>query len=241
MSLLSDNAEGWIENWLMFIDLAHERRIPWDGVRLRREQETAVFLKPTCRHVRHIRPEAHELAQSVSTFAPSAWFMPYQQAFDAVSRTENQTINVRIRSPILDDAIDEFTVVSTEARQVKILRLAEKKSGCSIGKPASHIAEPTMFLLIVVRVHDVRSGLAEVIEHPERVFDRVLQIIVEVDDKLSPGVAETFQHRRMLPEVSRHVNKGHRSWHRGNKRLCTGIRIILTSVIHTDELIASRN
>src|SRR5436190_7906675 len=129
--------------------------------------------------------------------------MPYQQALDAVSRTENQTINVRIRSPILDDAIDEFTVVSTEARQVKIPRLAEEKSGCGIGKPASHIAEPTMFLLIVVRVHDVRSGLAEVIEHPERFFDRVLQIVVEVDDKLSPGVAETFQHRRMLPEVSR--------------------------------------
>ena len=167
--------------------------------------------------------------------------MPYQQALDAVSRTENQTINVRIRSPILDDAIDEFTVVSTEARQVKIPRLAEEKSGCGIGKPASHIAEPTMFLLIVVRVHDVRSGLAEVIEHPERFSDRVLQIVVEVDDKLSPGVAETFQHRRMLPEVSRHINKRHWNWHRGNNGLCAGVCIILTSIVYKDEFIASRN
>src|SRR5213080_2612884 len=112
--------------------------------------------------------------------------MPYQKALDAVGRAENQTINVRIGSPILDDSIDEFTVVSTEARQVKIPRFTEEESGCGVRKPASHIAEPIMLLLVVVRVNDVRSGLAEVIEHPDCFFDWVLQIVVEVDDKLPP-------------------------------------------------------
>src|SRR5207247_8821317 len=124
----------------------------------------------------------------------------------AVIRTYNITIRVRIGPTILDDSIDEFSVVSTEARKVKILRLAEEEGGCGIRKPASHIAEPIMLLLIVVRVHDVRAGLAEVIEHPECFFDWVLQIVVEVNDELSPSVTETFQHRRVLPEISRHIN-----------------------------------
>ena len=45
----------------------------------------------------------------------------------------------------------------------------------------------------------------------------------------------------MLPEVSRHVDKHYWNWHRGNSRLCTGIRIILTTIVHKDEFVGSGN
>src|SRR5437763_15437345 len=110
--------------------------------------------------------------------------MPYQQALNAVGRAQNQTINVRIWPSILDDAIDEFSAVSAEATQVKILGLAEEESSCGVRKPASHIAEPMMLLLFGVSVHDVCYGLAKVREQLECVLDRLLQLVGEIDDDL---------------------------------------------------------
>ena len=103
----------------------------------------------------HIQPQPHEFSKCVARRSADVGTMLDCYLPDFPGRAVNQTVDVRKRTAILDDFVDQETVHYLEAREIKIFRFVQHHRRHPIVEAAARVAKPRMLLVDVMSVNHV--------------------------------------------------------------------------------------